>query len=62
MIARSLEPLSGPSCSNGHVPNVVDTCGAMRIGEQIVIPYGVSDTFTRFATVDIKELTGSLVA
>jgi predicted GH43/DUF377 family glycosyl hydrolase len=45
----------------GGVPNVVYTRGAMRLGDQVIIPYGVSDTFTRFATVEISDLIGSLV-
>jgi len=45
----------------GYVPNVAYTCGAMQHGEQIIIPYGVSDTCTRFTTVDTAELIGSLV-
>jgi hypothetical protein len=28
----------------------------MRHGDQIVLPYAVSDTFSNFATIDIKAL------
>jgi predicted GH43/DUF377 family glycosyl hydrolase len=38
------------------VPNVVYTCGAMRHGDQIILPYGVSDTFSSFATIKIATL------
>ena len=38
------------------MPNVVYTCGAMRHGDQIVLPYAVSDTFSNFATIKISAL------
>lgn len=58
VIARSREPLIRPDPAEreGYVPNVVYTCGAMRHGNQIILPYGVSDTFTNFATIKIDDL------
>jgi predicted GH43/DUF377 family glycosyl hydrolase len=58
VIGRSREPLVRPEPTEreGYVPNVVYTCGAMRQGEQIILPYAVSDTFSNFATIDIKAL------
>jgi predicted GH43/DUF377 family glycosyl hydrolase len=58
VIARTREPLITPEPSerHGYVPNVVYTCGAMRHNDQIILPYAVSDTFSRFATVDIASL------
>ena len=58
VLARSREPLVRPEPTEreGYVPNVVYTCGAMRHGEQIILPYAVSDTFSNFATIDIKAL------
>ena len=38
------------------VPNVVYTCGAMRHGDQIILPYAISDTFSNFATIEIAAL------
>jgi predicted GH43/DUF377 family glycosyl hydrolase len=62
VIARSREPLVRPDQSEreGYVPNVVYTCGALRHGELIVLPYAVSDTFSNFATIRIEQLTRSL--
>jgi predicted GH43/DUF377 family glycosyl hydrolase len=62
VIARSREPLVRPDASErkGYVPNVVYTCGAMRQGGRIVLPYAVSDTFATFATMDIDALVDSL--
>ena len=58
MLARSREPLVRPEPSEreGYVPNVVYTCGAMRHGDQIILPYAVSDTFSNFATIRIADL------
>jgi predicted GH43/DUF377 family glycosyl hydrolase len=44
----------------GYVPNVVYTCGAMRHGDQIVLPYAISDTFSNFATIKIAALLDAL--
>jgi predicted GH43/DUF377 family glycosyl hydrolase len=58
VLARSREPLvyPAPGEREGYVPNVVYTCGAMRHGDQIMLPYAVSDTFTNFATIKIATL------
>jgi predicted GH43/DUF377 family glycosyl hydrolase len=58
VLGRSREPLVRPEPTEreGYVPNVVYTCGAMRHGNQVVLPYAVSDTFSNFATIDINDL------
>lgn len=58
VLARSREPLVRPELAEreGYVPNVVYTCGGMRHGNQIVLPYAVSDTFSNFATIKIADL------
>jgi predicted GH43/DUF377 family glycosyl hydrolase len=58
VLARSREPLvhPDPSQREGYVPNVVYTCGAIRHGERIVLPYAISDTFSNFATIKIRDL------
>ena len=62
VLARSREPLVRPEPSEreGYVPNVVYTCGAMRHNGHIVLPYAVSDTFSKFATINIDALIESL--
>jgi predicted GH43/DUF377 family glycosyl hydrolase len=62
VIGRSSEPIVRADLSEreGYVPNVVYTCGAMRHGERIVLPYAVCDTFCRFATVEISALLGAM--
>jgi predicted GH43/DUF377 family glycosyl hydrolase len=58
VLGRTREPLIRPEPSerHGYVPNVVYTCGAMRHRNQIVLPYAVSDTFTKFAIIKIASL------
>jgi predicted GH43/DUF377 family glycosyl hydrolase len=58
VLARSREPLVRPEPTEreGYVPNVVYTCGAMRHGNLIILPYAVSDTFSNFATIKIDDL------
>ncbi len=58
VVARSREPLVRPEPSEreGYVPNVVYTCGALRHGERIILPYAVSDTSSHFATIRISAL------
>ena len=40
----------------GYVPNVVYTCGAMRVGGDIFMPYGVADSSIAFAFISISSL------
>jgi len=45
---------------NGYVPNVVYTCGGMKVGDQLFMPYGISDSSVGFAFLPLKELVGVL--
>ena len=47
---------------DGYVPNVVYSCGAMRHGDHLVLPYGASDQSTRFATLSVPQLVDALLA
>ena len=62
VLARSREPLLHPEPTEreGYVPNVVYSCGALRSGGHIILPYAVSDTFSNFATMEIAALTRAL--
>ncbi|MFZ4807928.1 MAG: glycoside hydrolase family 130 protein [Hyphomicrobiaceae bacterium] len=62
VLARSREPLVRPDTTErqGYVPNVVYTCGALRHGDRIILPYAVSDTFSNFATIKIPALLKAL--
>ncbi|WP_198017272.1 glycoside hydrolase family 130 protein [Methylocapsa acidiphila] len=63
VLARMREPLLRPELSEreGYVPNVVYTCGGLRHKDQIILPYAVSDTFSKFATVNIVELIQAMM-
>jgi predicted GH43/DUF377 family glycosyl hydrolase len=62
VLARAREPLVRPDPTEraGYVPNVVYTCGAMRHGDRIVLPYAISDTYSNFATMKITALLEAL--
>lgn len=44
----------------GYVPNVVYTCGLVRHGDLLLIPYAASDSATGFATVSLPGLLTQL--
>ncbi|MDM7979088.1 MAG: glycoside hydrolase family 130 protein [Rhizobium sp.] len=58
ILSRTVEPLLQPEPTEreGYVPNVVYSCGAMRHGDLIALPYAVSDTYSNFMTIKIREL------
>ena len=60
VLARTACPILAAADSDreGYVPNVVYTCGAMRMGDELFIPYGISDSAIGFATVRIDHLLG----
>ena len=62
MIGHLREPLlvSEEDERDGYVPNVVYSCGSLLHDGNIVIAYGASDTFTRFASVSLDSLLGAL--
>ena len=64
VLCRSRIPLIGPDPGEreGYVPNVVYTCGGMRLGDRIVLPYAVSDTYSRVGVIKIADLLASLCA
>jgi len=58
VIGRTSAPILAAASEDreGYVPNVVYSCGALRHGESIFIPYGVADSSVAFAFVSIKSL------
>ena len=62
LIARTECPIlsAAESDREGYVPNVVYTCGAMRVGGDLFIPYGISDSAIGFATTPIERLLASM--
>ena len=64
VLGRLREPLLGPAPDEreGYVPNVVYSCGAIVHNGTLILPYAVSDTATRFASVKLAELLSALRA
>lgn len=62
VLARCREPVLTASEDNreGYVPNVVYTCGAMRHGDNIFLPYGVADSSVAFAFVSIEDMVAKM--
>jgi predicted GH43/DUF377 family glycosyl hydrolase len=58
VIGRTEQPLLAAANEDreGYVPNVVYTCGALRHGDLVFIPYGIADSSIAFAFVSIGEL------
>jgi predicted GH43/DUF377 family glycosyl hydrolase len=62
VIGRLREPLLKPNKSEreGYVPNVVYTCGALLHEGELIIPYGMADHATGFASVQLDELLAAM--
>jgi predicted GH43/DUF377 family glycosyl hydrolase len=58
VIGRVREPVltAVDADRSGYVPNVVYTCGVLKVGERLLVPYGISDSAVGFATVKIADL------
>lgn len=58
VLARSVEPVLTAENADrgGYVPNVIYTCGALRVEQRLLIPYGISDSAVGFATCTIDGL------
>lgn len=62
LLGRSVEPFLTPvdETREGYVPNVVYTCGALKTGERLLVPYGVADSAIRFVSLKISDLLKTL--
>jgi predicted GH43/DUF377 family glycosyl hydrolase len=62
VIGRLREPLLQPPSDriDGYVPNVVYTCGALIHGGRLVLPYGLNDSVTTIATIELASLLAAL--
>jgi predicted GH43/DUF377 family glycosyl hydrolase len=62
VIGRLREPLLKPNENEreGYVPNVVYTCGALVHDGVLIIPYGLADHATGFATVPLAEVLAAM--
>jgi predicted GH43/DUF377 family glycosyl hydrolase len=62
VLGRLREPLLKPNENEreGYVPNVVYTCGALVHHGELIIPYGLADHSTGFATVPLAEVLAAM--
>lgn len=62
VIGRLREPLLRPASDEreGYVPNVVYSCGSVVHGPNLILPYAVSDSASRFAVVPLTSLLGAM--
>ena len=58
VLGRTPEPILAAKDQDreGYVPNVVYSCGAIRHGEQLFLPYGIADSSIGFSFVPIADL------
>jgi predicted GH43/DUF377 family glycosyl hydrolase len=63
VIGRLNEPLLEPAAdqTDGYVPNVVYTCGALVHNDRLVLPFGLNDTVTKMVTIDLGTLLAALM-
>ena len=61
-LARLSHPLVSPTPEDrdGYVPNVVYSCGSLVHERTLLLPYGVADSFTAFATVPLDRLLSAM--
>ena len=62
VIGRLPKPLIEPNQyeREGYVPNAVYTCGALLHNGVLVIPYGLADYVTGFATVRVADVLAAM--
>jgi len=62
VIGRLPEPLIKPNANerDGYVPNVVYSCGSLVNNGQLIIPYGISDYATTFATIPLDQVLAAM--
>ncbi|WP_210359291.1 glycoside hydrolase family 130 protein [Sphingomonas beigongshangi] len=62
VIGRTVEPILAAKDQDreGYVPNVVYSCGAIRHGDTLFLPYGIADSSVGFAFVKITEMLAAM--
>ena len=58
VLGRTVQPIvhSSDEDREGYVPNVVYTCGALVVGRDLFMPYGVADSSVAFAFLNLDDL------
>ncbi|WP_242149741.1 glycoside hydrolase family 130 protein [Sphingomonas sp. BAUL-RG-20F-R05-02] len=62
VLGRTQEPILAAADQDreGYVPNVVYTCGALKHGDKLFVPYGVADSSVAFAFIPISSLLAAM--
>ena len=62
VIGRTSQPILAAKDQDreGYVPNVVYSCGALKHGDTIFMPYGIADSSVGFAFVPIKDMLAAM--
>ena len=63
VIGRTRQPILAAKDQDreGYVPNVVYSCGALKHGDTIFMPYGIADSSVGFAFVPIKDMLAAML-
>jgi predicted GH43/DUF377 family glycosyl hydrolase len=63
LLGRTSVPILRPRADerDGYVPNVVYSCGAVVHGRTLLLPYGVADHYTAFASASVDKILRMLV-
>lgn len=62
VIGRTPNPILSAADEDreGYVPNVVYTCGAIQVGDDLFLPFGVADSSVCFAFVAIRDILAAM--
>jgi predicted GH43/DUF377 family glycosyl hydrolase len=62
VIGRTTSPILSAADEDreGYVPNVVYTCGAIRAGDDLFLPYGVADSSVCFAFIGFNDILAQM--
>jgi predicted GH43/DUF377 family glycosyl hydrolase len=62
VIGQLRDPIMTPEPSEreGYVPNVVYSCGTLLHQSHLIIPYGLADHATGFATVALRDVLAAM--
>ena len=62
VLMRTREPILAAKDQDreGYVPNVVYSCGAIKHGDLLFLPYGIADSSVGFAFVPISEMLAAM--
>ncbi|TPG12006.1 glycoside hydrolase family 130 protein [Sphingomonas oligophenolica] len=62
VLRRTREPILSAKDQDreGYVPNVVYSCGAIKHGDLLFLPYGIADSSVGFAFVPISEMLAAM--